>query len=145
MADLPRLKLRTPVPFPANIAAGAGIIITKVNGVWTITQDLTTVSGLIGAGVVSGQASLDFGAFPGASDASVAVTGQATITSGAIVEVGIFAAATADHSADEHIANPPKVYAGNIQAGTGFTIYGVCPDGGDNRTYGSWTVNWRWQ
>lgn len=73
----------------------------------------------------SGTATLNFGAFPGASDASVAVTGQAGIVSGSLVEAWLRPEATADHSADEHMAETLKVLAGNIVAGTGFTIYGL--------------------
>ena len=71
-----------------------------------------------------GTALLDFGAFPGASDAFLAVA-SAAIGAGNLVECWIFPAATADHSADEHICETIKVFAGNIVAGVGFTIYGV--------------------
>ena len=71
-----------------------------------------------------GTATLDFGAFPGASDASVAVTGQGAILGTALVEAWIFPAATADHSADEHMLETLKVFAHSIIAGTGFTISG---------------------
>lgn len=70
-----------------------------------------------------GTTTIDFGAFPGASDASVAVTGQASILSGSLVEAWIFPTATSDHSADEHMLETIKVFAGNVVAGTGFTIY----------------------
>jgi hypothetical protein len=73
----------------------------------------------------TGTATLDFGAFPGASDASVAVTGQAAIVAGSLVEAWLRPAASADHSADEHLIETIKVVAGNIVAATGFTIYGV--------------------
>lgn len=72
-----------------------------------------------------GTATLNFGAFPGASDASIAVTGQTSIVSGSLVEAWILPAATADHSSDEHLLETFKVLAGNIVAGTGFTIYGI--------------------
>lgn len=71
-----------------------------------------------------GTAILDFGAFPGASDASVAVTGQASILTTSLVEAWIRPEATVDHSADEHMVETLKVFAANIIAGTGFTIYG---------------------
>lgn len=88
-------------------------------------QGPTGAQGPAGAGGGStGTASLNFGAFPGASDASVAVTGQAAIVSGSIVQAWLRPEATADHSADEHMIETIEVYAGNIQAGTGFTIYG---------------------
>ncbi len=71
-----------------------------------------------------GTATLDFGAFPGASDASVAVTGQGSITTSALVEAWIRPVDTADHTADEHMVETIKVFAGNIVNGVGFTIYG---------------------
>lgn len=108
----------------------------------------------------TGVATLDFGAFPGKSDASVDVTGQAGIVSGSLVEAWIRPVATSDHSADEHMVETLKVVAGNIVAGTGFTIYGfntsqlnepVVPPGGDppgggvgTRIYGQWTCAWVW-
>lgn len=121
----------------------------------------------------SGTATLDFGAFPGSSDTSLAITGQAGILSGSLVEAYLFPAATADHSADEHMVELLEVRAGNIVVGTGFTIYGVnrneiieplfdpYPDGrpmppdliADRRSktggfvpliYGTWNVAWVW-
>jgi len=72
-----------------------------------------------------GTAVLDFGAFPGKSDASVAVTGQAGIIAGSLAEAWIRPVDTADHTADEHMLETLKVFAASIIAGTGFTIYGV--------------------
>ncbi len=71
-----------------------------------------------------GTATLDFGSFPGKSDTSVAVTGQASIVAGSLVEAWIRPADTADHLADEHMVETIRVVAGSIVAGTGFTIYG---------------------
>lgn len=73
----------------------------------------------------TGTASLDFGTFPGASDASVVITGQTGILSSSLVEAWIFPADTADHSADEHIIETIKVVAHTIVPGTGFTITGI--------------------
>lgn len=107
----------------------------------------------------SGTTTINFGAFPGASDASVAVTGQASIVAGSLVEAWIRPVATADHSADEHMVETLKVMAGNIVAATGFTIYGfntnqvhepvesgnrVGSGGKGTRIYGVWTVAWVW-
>lgn len=119
----------------------------------------------------TGTASLDFGAFPGASDASLAITGQAAIVAGSLVEVWLRPVATADHTADEHLVETIKVIAGNIAAGVGFTIYGfntnqitepspvprdapytagrlnnpaAQSDGRSPRIYGQWTVAWVW-
>jgi hypothetical protein len=72
----------------------------------------------------TGTATLDFGAFPGASHATVAVTGQGSIVAGSLVEAWIRPAATADHSSDEHMLEPLKVFAADIVAGVGFTIHG---------------------
>jgi hypothetical protein len=71
-----------------------------------------------------GTATLDFGAFPGKSDASVNVTGQTGIVSGSLVEAWIRPVDTVDHTADEHMLETFQVFAATIVAGTGFTIYG---------------------
>ena len=117
-----------------------------------------------------GTATLNFGAFPGDTDTSVTVTGQVGIDATSLVEAWIRPGATADHTADEHIVDAPIVVAGNIVAGTGFTIYGVARDGipvpdaiyrnqapnpgsqpdtqERGRTspmpYGTWSVAWVW-
>lgn len=116
-----------------------------------------------------GTTTIDFGAFPGNSDTSVAITGQAAIVAGSLVEAWIRLEASADHSADEHLVESLKMVAGNIVAGTGFTIYGVntseinepvtpnaprgsgLPDaqlrdlgGKGTRIYGLWTAAWCW-
>lgn len=75
--------------------------------------------------MATGTTEIDFGAFPGASDAVVNVTGQSGISSGSYLEAWLYPADTTDHLADEHLLETIKVVAGNIIAGTGFTIYGV--------------------
>lgn len=111
--------------------------------------------------MATGTATIDFGAFPGKSDASVDVTGQSGIVSGSLVEAWIRPVATSDHSADEHMLESIKVFAGNIVGGTGFTIYAFNVDknvgdpaskgtrtagygGGDTLIYGTFTVAWAW-
>jgi len=89
-----------------------------------------------------GTSDLDFGAFPGASDASVAVTGQAGIVAGSLVEAWLRPVDTADHKADEHLLAQVEVTAGNIVGATGFTIYGVSLD--KTRSYGIWKIAWVW-
>lgn len=102
-----------------------------------------------------GTTTVDFGAFPGKSDATATVTGQAAIVSGSLVEAWMRLVATADHSADEHWVETIQIDAGNISAGVGFTIYArntselnepiVSLMGGKGtRLYGLWTVNWAW-
>ena len=120
-----------------------------------------------------GTATLDFGAFPGGSDTTVAVTGQTGILAGSLVEAWILPSATADHTADEHWCESLRVMAGNVVAGTGFTIYGLntstlfeplvspgvatfrsggSPNGEQGRSvgglgtriYGAWNIAWCW-
>lgn len=74
----------------------------------------------------SGTTQVDFGAFPGASDAYVDVTGQGSILAGSLVEAWLFPADTVDHSADEHLVEQIKAMAGAPTAGVGFRIYAFC-------------------
>ncbi len=86
-------------------------------------------------------ASLDFGAFPGAPDTSLTITGLPGILATSTVDAWIVAKATVDHSVDEHWVDPPIITAGNIVPGVGFTIYGITRD--NNRSYGLWSVGWQ--
>lgn len=70
----------------------------------------------------SGSVEVNFGAFPGQSDASATIIGQAAILAGSLVEAWIMPRATADHSEDEHTVEPLRAFALNIVAGTGFTV-----------------------
>lgn len=105
----------------------------------------------------TGTTTIDFGSFPGKSDASIDITGQAGILSGSLVEAWMRPLATADHSADEHMVETINIFAGNIVAGTGFTIYAfntsdlyepisVYTNSGGigTRLYGLFTVAWVW-
>ncbi len=93
----------------------------------------------------SGAATIDFGPFPGSSDTTVSVTGQASILSGSKVQAWIRPVATADHSADEHLVEPIQIIAGNIVVGVGFTIYGLNTNQrGDTRLSGQFNVMWNW-
>jgi hypothetical protein len=134
-------------------------------------QTWATIAGGSGA---AGTTTIDFGAFPGASDASVTITGQTGILVGSIIQAWLVAQPTADHTADEHRVETISVTCGNIVAGTGFTIYaqntsqlnepltdagmdtfrststnsygnaGRSIGGRGTRIYGTWTVAWRW-
>jgi hypothetical protein len=88
-----------------------------------------------------GVTTIDFGAFPGNTNVSLDITGQGSIGSGAAVDAWLMPAATADHSIDEHVVDGPVIMAGNVVAGTGFTIYGAAMN---NNAYGLWTVAWVW-
>lgn len=89
-----------------------------------------------------GTAVVDFGAYPGAAQAEIAVTGQAGIATSMAVEAWIRPQdATAEHSVDEHIVEQLKITAGKIVAGVGFTIFVECLNG---FAYGSFALNWVW-
>ena len=94
-----------------------------------------------------GTALIDFGDAPvKQTQASIAVTGQASIVAGSKVEAYIMPKATADpngHSEDEHMIENLKltVPVSTIIAGTGFTIQGECTLGTTN---GKWNVEWVW-
>lgn len=109
-------------------------------------QNADSISG----NVKNGSALLDFGVFPGASDASVAVTGQAAIQAGSTIDAWLSPAATTDHTADEHLVESLSVFCGNVIAGTGFTIYGTNTsqlydaNGNGTLVYGKWNIFWRW-
>ena len=95
----------------------------------------------------SGTTTVDFGAFPGKTDTTLAITGQAAIVAGSLVGAWIRPVATADHSADEHRVENLLVVADTIVAGTGFTIFARCGPGffgQSRRLYGTWTVAWAW-
>lgn len=89
----------------------------------------------------SGVSLLDFGAAPGIVDANIAVVGQPGIRADSVVEAWVMPKATTDHTLDEHWVDPPFVYAGNVTAGLGFTIYGRTSN---VAIYGKWNVRWRW-
>ena len=115
--------------------------------VLTLGANMTLIAGVlnsipgVGGSANVGTTSLTFGAFPGSTDTSVAVTGQAGIVAGSVVMASIRPVATAAHSADEHLAEEIDISAGNIVAGTGFTIYAKTRN---RRLYGSYAVAWTW-
>lgn len=112
----------------------------------------------------AGTGLLDFGAFPGATDATLVITGQAGIIASSLVEAWIFPDITVDHSEDEHMIEPFHVFVpkSSIVAETGFTIYGrvqaleyavsnpilggqVGVNGGQGiLLYGKFNVAWAW-
>ena len=113
----------------AGAAGASGVVMfvaeDPIEPELLLIQGPRGATGSGGGSANSGAVTLDFGAFPGASDASVTVTGQASILAASNVQAWIFPAATTDHTADEHIAETLQVFAGNIVAGTGFTVYGM--------------------
>lgn len=93
-----------------------------------------------------GTSLLDFGAFPGAPETLLVITGQTNIVAGSVVDAWLSPKDTADHLSDDHYMDGPQVFAGTIVPGVGFTIYGVTPIGygTDRMAWGKWNVNWQW-
>jgi hypothetical protein len=86
-----------------------------------------------------GSATLDFGT--GKTDTSVAVTGQASITTSNLVEAWLSGVATSNNLTDAGFAENLQIRAGDIVNATGFTIYAFCRTGS---AFGQYTVNWVW-
>ena len=89
-----------------------------------------------------GTATIDFGAFPGSNEASVAVTGQTGISGTSKAEAYVMATSSSDHTISDHQYAPLLIglTCGALVAGTGFTIYATCLD----KMQGTFTVNWVW-
>jgi len=121
-----------------------------------------------------GTATLDFGAFPGASDAFIDISVPG-VTPTSLVEAWIRPEATADHTADEHMVETLKVF-GVCTVNDFIRVYGLNtsaingppllfdgqPEQGEaggisrpmdpypvsrnkgTRLYGTWKVAWVW-
>lgn len=90
-----------------------------------------------------GTATIDFGAFPGSNEASVAVTGQGSISATSKVEAFVMADdTTSDHTAADHKYLPQiaSFTCGTPTAGTGFTLYGRSI----HKLQGTFTLRWVW-
>ena len=178
-----------PIEAIAGVTPAANKLAYFDSGTTAVTTDLTAFArtllddadaataratlGIVGGGA-QGVTTIDFGAFPGASDTSLAITGQAGIDSGSVVTAWLQPTDTDDHTADEHRVETISVMAGNVVNGVGFTIYaqntsqinepltlagvdthrpaattvygypGRSIGGRGTRIYGKWTVAWKW-
>jgi hypothetical protein len=144
----------------------------------TLLDDADAATARATLGIVGGGAqsvtTIDFGAFPGTSDASLDITGQTGIDSASVVTAWLQPADTDDHTADEHRLETISVMAGNVIPGVGFTIYatnnsqrneplskpgvagfrpaattfygyaGESVGGRGTLIYGKWSVAWKW-
>lgn len=89
----------------------------------------------------TGSAVVDFGT--GANEASVAVTGQSSITALSKVDAFIMADdTTSDHTASDHryLACLAGLTCGTPTASTGFTIYATSTQ----KLQGTYQVRWVW-
>jgi hypothetical protein len=91
----------------------------------------------------TGTATVDFGAYPGTSETSVAVTGQTSISATSKAEAWVMADDTStSHTAADHKYVPlfMALTCGTPTAGTGFTIYARS----QHLMQGNWSVRWVW-
>ena len=90
-----------------------------------------------------GTALLDFGSFPGSNEASVAVSGQTTISATSKAESFVMADdTTGSHTASDHryFAVLVGLSCGNPTAATGFTIHARSTE----KLTGTFQVRWVW-
>lgn len=100
-----------------------------------------------------GTATIDFGAFPGAVQAQVDVTGQTGLVATSRIESWVMSIATADHTVDEHMVESLLVRAVYQVDGT-LTVKGVVDPGvgfdrvsqpaQQHRLHGQFSVGWAW-
>lgn len=126
-----------------NLIEGSGVTLTVTDDGVDNEVDVT-VATAAGATVNVGTDVLDFGAFPGASEAGKFIfAGGVTGTSN--IDCWIRPVATADHSSDEHIHENIEIRLGLVTAGVGFVINGHEGNSfGDAMLYGLWNVNYMW-
>lgn len=109
----------------------------------TTAGEVGALGGGGGGGATGGVGVLNFGALPGGGVASLVVTGQAGIGSGARVRAWIPATASSDYNVDEHaliLAGRVGVSAGSVVAGVGFTIYAET----ELLLTGNVSIAWEW-
>ena len=91
----------------------------------------------------TGMSTLDFGAFPGSNEASVLVSGQASIGATAKAEAFVMGDdSSTDHSANDHryLAALVGLTCGTPTVASGFTIYARSIE----KLQGTWTLRWVW-
>jgi hypothetical protein len=90
-----------------------------------------------------GTATIDFGAFPGSNEASIAVTGQTSISATSKVESFVMGDETSGtHTASDHryFAALVGLTCGTPSAGIGFTIYARSTE----KLTGTFALRWVW-
>jgi hypothetical protein len=96
-----------------------------------------------GSSATYGEATIDFGVFPGSNEASIAVTGQTTISATSKVEAFVMGDdTTSDHTANDHryFAALVGLTCGTPVAGSYFEIHARCIQ----KLQGTFKVRWVW-
>ena len=134
-------RSKTAAVRPGSLLDGQ-LFLNQADGVlcWPNAAGAVQTTNLAASPVFRGTAIVDFGA-GGATDALVTITGQPGIVATSAVVVSVLAMPSADHSADEHWAEEISAVAGNIIAGTGFTIYAR---GSRWPCFGKFNIAWYW-
>lgn len=105
-----------------------------------------------------GVATVNFGAFPGAGEATVDVTAQSGFVVGSRLEAWLIPISTADHSIDEHMMEECDVRAFYLADGSfrirvsprivsqlkAISIDGYIGQAQKNLMYGQYSVGWVW-
>jgi hypothetical protein len=131
----------------------------SVDGLGRVVVDTTDAPQLLATGWLyadlaerpgaptAGVTTVDFGAFPGGDFASITLTAADAFNPNAILMAQVAPIATADHSADEHLVDPPLVGAvsnsdGTITVSAVGNAYQNSPLPPDPMPYGKWSVAW---
>lgn len=147
MAGIIRVKRNfTALAVPTSLQPGEMAVNVTDKRMWFGNASNVPVEFVLGGGGGGGSGAaglsvINFGV-SGSDVASLAITGQTGITLTSFVSAHLTAIATADHSIDEHVVEEMDVRAGNIVAGTGFTIYARTRN---KKITGNWTVAWQWR
>jgi hypothetical protein len=137
----------SPLGHNHTLASLTGVAITTPASGNVLKYDgANWVNGTVAGGSATGAAgyaTADFGSSgAGNSDVQINITGQTDITLSSVVIAAVSPAATATHTADEHAVEEIEVTAGNIVAGTGFTIYVRTRN---TALRGAWNIAWNWR
>jgi len=89
--------------------------------------------------MATGTTTVDFGNYE--TSVQKVITGQTSILAGSLVEAWLFPALTASNQPDNHWFDDLHVTAGNVVAGTGFTINVKCNLG---VSHGVFNIAWAW-
>lgn len=125
-----------PIEAIAGVTPAANKLAYFDSGTTAVTTDLTAFGRsllddvdaaaartTLGIGGAQGSTTIDFGAFPGKSDAEIDITGQTGFDPMSHqVQVWMRAEDSDDHTADEHLIETIAVGATNFSAGAGFTV-----------------------
>lgn len=117
--------------------------IVDVGGTLQELPSGDTVVGAIGSGINYGTTTINFGNYPGANEASIAVTGLTGISATSKPRADVSLSGTAGtHSVNDHkyLANFAGITCSVPTAGVGFTIYVTSM----HKFQGQYRLDWLW-